>query len=366
MLSVGELLKTTRQDKGLKISEVSAHTKIRESMIQDLEDVNIDKFTSEMHFKSFLRAYSEFLGIDTERIMALYRRERNIQESKEAATKGMQNLGGKQAFIISSIFSIKTILSLVGIVGIGVVIWFFSQFWISLNTNPNLEIISPANNSVIQTPIFTIEGRTDGNDVRVVLDGKTAQYYDSENTDLFRINAEFENPGFRSFLLTAENSVGKTTSVTLDLTYEPTGTDESDQNNNDEENLTDTNGSTTTPSNTNNANEENKETPTFIDKDSLTINISNPTTILQEIEIIKDNEDTPETLQIEPEKNIKVEFQETLEVTNFKNDNLDIFIGDRENPISSITGTRFSISFDGNIPVITNLAEIEEENDLEI
>lgn len=88
MLKLGELLKSTRSEKGLSLSKVSEKTKIPIEQLKALEEGDYDSFSSEVYLKGFLKNYSSFLGIDSPKVLALYRRER--KEYKEESLQDSQ------------------------------------------------------------------------------------------------------------------------------------------------------------------------------------------------------------------------------------------------------------------------------------
>lgn len=66
MTSFGTQLRTARENEGLSIDYVSFKSKIQPNMIIDLENDDYSSFSSAAYVKSFLRKYSDFLGLDLE------------------------------------------------------------------------------------------------------------------------------------------------------------------------------------------------------------------------------------------------------------------------------------------------------------
>ena len=50
--------------------------------LKALEESNYDSFPSEVYLKGFLKNYAKFLGINTERALAMYRRERDFKKNE--------------------------------------------------------------------------------------------------------------------------------------------------------------------------------------------------------------------------------------------------------------------------------------------
>ena len=70
---VGELLKETRESKKLTVREVAQETNITPRFIDALESEDYSVFPGETYTMGFLKGYAEFLNLDTEEILGLYR-----------------------------------------------------------------------------------------------------------------------------------------------------------------------------------------------------------------------------------------------------------------------------------------------------
>lgn len=73
MESIGEKLKQTRENKKLSIKDVSLETNLAPTFIEALEEEDFDKFPSETYVLGFLKTYSEFLKLDSEEMVQLYK-----------------------------------------------------------------------------------------------------------------------------------------------------------------------------------------------------------------------------------------------------------------------------------------------------
>ena len=77
--SLGEKLRTARNEQGLTISQVSRETNITIRYIEALEAENFTVFPAEPYVIGFLKNYSAFLDLDVQKMVSLYRAIR-IQE----------------------------------------------------------------------------------------------------------------------------------------------------------------------------------------------------------------------------------------------------------------------------------------------
>ncbi|MGP1588107.1 MAG: helix-turn-helix domain-containing protein [Treponemataceae bacterium] len=80
MESFGQLLKQSRESQGIEIIKASHETSISREYIEALEDENTQVFPGEPYLVGFLRNYSEYLGLNPESMISLYKRGK-IQES---------------------------------------------------------------------------------------------------------------------------------------------------------------------------------------------------------------------------------------------------------------------------------------------
>lgn len=64
MMTLGELLRTTREEKGLTLAESAYQTRIREHYLAALEENQHSSLPSAVQGKGYLRIYAQFLGLD--------------------------------------------------------------------------------------------------------------------------------------------------------------------------------------------------------------------------------------------------------------------------------------------------------------
>jgi cytoskeleton protein RodZ len=82
MKSIGETLREAREAKGATIKQISQDSNISREYLTGLEEENFDIFPAETYVLGFLRNYSEYLGLDSEKSVALYK---NYKISEEPA-----------------------------------------------------------------------------------------------------------------------------------------------------------------------------------------------------------------------------------------------------------------------------------------
>jgi cytoskeletal protein RodZ len=80
MLSVGILLKQTREKLKYSLKDAEKHIKIRQKYIAALEQDSWELFTSKIYIEGVLKNYARFLQLDEAKVIAFFRREYEKKE----------------------------------------------------------------------------------------------------------------------------------------------------------------------------------------------------------------------------------------------------------------------------------------------
>ena len=86
--SVGSILKNQRAHKKFSLEDVYKFVKIHPNFLRALEEGDYSVFSNKIHATGFLKNYAEFLNLDTEKLLGLWRREYEAyfdRRTKEAA-----------------------------------------------------------------------------------------------------------------------------------------------------------------------------------------------------------------------------------------------------------------------------------------
>ena len=73
MESLGDKLRTQREQRGSSIEQVARDTNIAKRFLIALEEENFEIFPGETYLLGFLRNYAEYLGLDPENMVTLFR-----------------------------------------------------------------------------------------------------------------------------------------------------------------------------------------------------------------------------------------------------------------------------------------------------
>jgi cytoskeleton protein RodZ len=72
-MSVGEILRKTREHYEQSLGEVEENLRIRSSQLEALEKLELDKLPGRVYAIGFVRAYSEYLGLDGDKMVRLFK-----------------------------------------------------------------------------------------------------------------------------------------------------------------------------------------------------------------------------------------------------------------------------------------------------
>jgi cytoskeletal protein RodZ len=79
-MTVGEILRSEREKKGLSIKDVETATSIRALYINAIEDDNYKVVPGEVYLKGFIRNYANYLGLQGQEMVDLYRQNQSLTQ----------------------------------------------------------------------------------------------------------------------------------------------------------------------------------------------------------------------------------------------------------------------------------------------
>lgn len=153
MHKVGELLKKKRLELKLELSDIERETRIKDTFIKYLEEGKYDKLPGPSYAQGFLKNYAQFLGLDTNIILPLFRREYDAQT--EVAL-----LPGKLG---AALPAKRVRITLVGLALVFAFLAFLTYLVFQYRDffgKPELNLISPVEGQVIEGDTLTVVGKT--------------------------------------------------------------------------------------------------------------------------------------------------------------------------------------------------------------
>ncbi|ASQ29140.1 hypothetical protein CDQ96_01690 [Borrelia miyamotoi] len=134
----GDFLKKARVEKGLTLEMISDDIKISVKYLKSLEDSNIELFPNEVLASGFLRAYSEYLGVDVWYVSSLFKEYKKnlnsnyigIKDEEQNINLNFMNEGGfgEKYFNLFKIDFYKMIKILLGVMSVIVLILLILNF----------------------------------------------------------------------------------------------------------------------------------------------------------------------------------------------------------------------------------------------
>lgn len=154
MGKVGDVLRKTREAKGLSLQQVEDETNMRWKYIEALEEENYEVIPGQAYVKGFLRNYSAFLGLNPEEILELYKEyyEKPVIVERPEEVRSAKRIDRKKTKQKQTRF-ILIIVALAVLLGSGWMVWagILGPNTQTPNTNPQAQKNQPKGQNQ-QTP----------------------------------------------------------------------------------------------------------------------------------------------------------------------------------------------------------------------
>ncbi len=173
MRTVGQILKEERENKLYTLDEIEKATKIRKELLQALEADDFKKLPPPTFTQGFIKNYGKFLGLDSEKLLAIFRREFSERTNPPKIMETWKNPLQHPKFRLTPTKVISTVV-------VGLVLVFFGYLWFeyrNLAGPPMLEISQPQDQQTVKQSSIKVVGRTnpevkvDINNQQVSVDG---------------------------------------------------------------------------------------------------------------------------------------------------------------------------------------------------
>jgi cytoskeletal protein RodZ len=156
--SIGAILKSAREKKRATLDDVYRDIKIHQNYIKALEADDYSVFSSKVHSKGFLKIYCEYLGLSTDDILALWRREYEFEFDNKEKHQLLPKRFVEPPKIVVTPSLVATILVFVFLT------FFFGYLYYQYRNftgAPKLTLNYPPDNLVTTSDILDITGKTD-------------------------------------------------------------------------------------------------------------------------------------------------------------------------------------------------------------
>ncbi len=113
-MSVGQILQKTREHYGQTLTEVEGNLRIRASQLDALEKLKLDKLPGRVYAIGFVRSYSEYLGLDGDKMVQLFKAQSVGKKAKpnlQFPVTYTENNNPNVAFILLSLLALIFVIS---------------------------------------------------------------------------------------------------------------------------------------------------------------------------------------------------------------------------------------------------------------
>lgn len=204
MRTVGQMLKEEREKGFYTLEEVEKATKIRKELLEALEQGQYQKLPPPTFTQGFIRNYGRFLGLNQEKLLAIFRREFSEIKNPPRILESFSNPMDKKKFHLTP----GKIL--VGVV-LGLIITFFAYLWFEyrfLVGAPFLEVEQPIDQQNVSSEEITVVGRTDL-EAKVTINNQEIQVdQNGRFSQLLKLSSNVNN-----IVVTATLASGKPTTI---------------------------------------------------------------------------------------------------------------------------------------------------------
>lgn len=145
MFRASTIIRNAREDKGLSIEEISKKLKINSKYLSSIEDERAADFPDEPYCSLIIKDYSNFLGLNSEDVLSLFRRDFATSCKVKPVTHSNISLTPHHTFRVLTIASILLFIA------------YLSFEYIKFNRAPSLKVNWPDLNG----PQLEISGITD-------------------------------------------------------------------------------------------------------------------------------------------------------------------------------------------------------------
>lgn len=217
MKTVSQILTSERKRKKWTLEEVYKFTKIHPIYIKALENGDYSVFNGKVHAKGFLKIYASFLELDTQELLAFWRREYEGEYERTLRGKKLTHLKSeiipsisKMALSYRSIYMLAAALLVLGF--FAYIFYQYSKY----SGEPLLIVDSPKDGTVLSTNFVDVSGSTE----------IESEMYLNNQTIPLDESGKFETvipltEGVNIITFSVKNRLGSITTKKISVTYRP-------------------------------------------------------------------------------------------------------------------------------------------------
>jgi len=155
MKTIGEILKKSRLEQGLTLTEISQKTRISLKYLTAIEASDFKSLPPAAFTKGFIQNFAKALDLNPNNALAIFRRDYDQDERGHIVPRGLTE---PVKAPVNWFTPTTTTLALSALIGLFILTFFVRQI-IQFNAAPPLEILSPGENESVSSPL-TVTGKT--------------------------------------------------------------------------------------------------------------------------------------------------------------------------------------------------------------
>lgn len=204
MLNVGRMLYDARIAKGTSLEQAERDTRIRAKYLRALENNNFDKLPGRSYVAGFIKNYSDYLGLNSNHTLAIFRRQFDDTQATQVLPRGMTESFGSSSFHLTP--------RLAAIIGSGILlVLFFSYLFFEYRyvaLAPTLTVDNPVNEQRVQVGSIVVQGKSDP-DATITINAQPVS---------LQVDGQFSTevslkPGINTITIESKNKFGKNATV---------------------------------------------------------------------------------------------------------------------------------------------------------
>lgn len=213
MKSIGQILKSARLKNSYTIEDVNKFIKIHPVYIKALENDDYAVFDGKVHSKGFLKIYAEFLELDLDELLALWRREYEVifDNHKEARFSKIKAIEPEKFVVTPS----TVLITFVVVALLSFFTYLFFQYR-QFTDAPTLEIYYPEDNIAVDDSVLDITGKVELDSEVFINNQKIISNSDGSFLTSIKLNE-----GINTISIKSVNKLNKDTEIIRSVIYRP-------------------------------------------------------------------------------------------------------------------------------------------------
>jgi cytoskeletal protein RodZ len=207
--TLGQRLKRARVRKKISLLDAEIDTKIRGKFLSALEDDDWKNLPADAYTKGFVIRYGKYLGLDPDKILTQYQKEKDMRFSRDEEHILPQRSVKEFKFILTPRIFVPLFIGVFIVAVFGYITYQVYGFAAA----PALAVMTPNDNAVFEEDVIEIKGITDQNakvyvnkdQIQVSSDGKfVTEYRLQKGANVIEVKAQGKTDKEKALTYTVE------------------------------------------------------------------------------------------------------------------------------------------------------------------